>query len=41
MSNYGFVVLAFGLTYLVLGLYAVRLFKRRRMLARLPKEQGS
>ncbi|MGH7470206.1 MAG: hypothetical protein ACRENP_19845 [Longimicrobiales bacterium] len=39
MSNFGFVVLAFSLTYLVLTLYAVRLFMRRRTLERHWKER--
>jgi hypothetical protein len=37
----GFVVLAYGLTYLVLGAYALRLFNRRRQLKRHWQEHES
>ncbi len=39
MSNSGFVVLAYALTWAALGLYALRLFTRRRTIERLWKER--
>ena len=41
MSNLGFVILAYGITYLVLGAYAFRLFNRRRTLKRHWQERES
>jgi CcmD family protein len=39
MSNWGFVTVAYGLTWAVLGLYTLRLHTRRRALERLWKER--